>query len=141
MLIRDQQEWPVLKIFYHVLRYIMPIEFTVVGAYIRLEPLDLYSCQLSCCVLRHQVVIREVPKLLSFRAHSHHVSCLVVFRSAILCFRLVNSANSLVPQTVVALIRLHAIFDYSKAVLGGLGALCFIQVATMAACCAFYRRK
>ncbi|KAB5589037.1 hypothetical protein CTheo_7515 [Ceratobasidium theobromae] len=41
--------------------------------------------------------------------------------------------------SVVALIRLHAIFDYSKAVLGGLGALCFIQVATMAACCAFYR--
>ncbi|CAE6351667.1 unnamed protein product [Rhizoctonia solani] len=41
--------------------------------------------------------------------------------------------------SVVALIRLHAIFDHSKAVLGGLGMLLILQVGVMAACCAFYR--
>ena len=27
----NEQEWPPLKIIFHVLRYVMPIEFTVVG--------------------------------------------------------------------------------------------------------------
>lgn len=97
------KEWPPLKILYHLLRYVMPIEFTVVAVAFFDTKWSFERCQ-------------------GFYLFEPIVTmCLVS-----LC-------------SVVALIRLHAIFDHSKAVLGGLSALLLLQVGTMAACCAFYR--
>ena len=36
------KEWPVLKIFFHILRFYMPIEFTIVGEYL------LFICPTGC---------------------------------------------------------------------------------------------
>ncbi|CAE6483843.1 unnamed protein product [Rhizoctonia solani] len=96
-------EWPLLKILYHILRYVMPIEFTIVAVAFFDTKWPAERCQ-------------------SFYLFEPIVTmCLIS-----LC-------------SVVALIRLHAIFDHSKAVLGGLGILLSLQVGIMAACCAFYR--
>ncbi|QRW20355.1 hypothetical protein RhiXN_09330 [Rhizoctonia solani] len=98
-----QQEWPPLKILYHLLRYIMPIEFTIVAVAFFDTKWPFERCQ-------NFYLFEPIVTM-----------CLVS-----LC-------------SVVALIRLHAIFDHSKAVLGGLGMLLILQVGVMAACCAFYR--
>ncbi|CAE6361976.1 unnamed protein product [Rhizoctonia solani] len=97
------KEWPPLKILYHVLRYVMPIEFTIVAVAFFDTKWPADRCQ-------NFYLFEPIITM-----------CLVS-----LC-------------SVVALIRLHAIFDHSKAVLGGLGILLTLQVGIMAACCAFYR--
>ncbi|KAG8693933.1 hypothetical protein FRC08_008802, partial [Ceratobasidium sp. 394] len=97
------KEWPPLKIMYHLLRYLMPIEFTIVAV-------AFFDTKWSFDMCRRFYLFEPIVTM-----------CLVS-----LC-------------SVVALIRLHAIFDHSKAVLGGLSVLLLVQVATMAACCAFYR--
>ncbi|KAG9092410.1 hypothetical protein FRC06_000115 [Ceratobasidium sp. 370] len=97
------KEWPPLKVIYHLLRYLMPIEFTIVAVAFFDTKWSFHMCQRF--YLFEPIV----------------TMCLVS-----LC-------------SVVALIRLHAIFDHSKAVLGGLSVLLLVQVGTMAACCAFYR--
>ncbi|KAG8737035.1 hypothetical protein FRC11_002257 [Ceratobasidium sp. 423] len=96
-------EWPPLKIIYHILRYVMPIEFTVVAV-------AFFDTKWSFDRCKSFYLFEPIVTM-----------CLVS-----LC-------------SVVALIRLHAIFDHSKAVLGGLGMLLLLQVGIMAACCAFYR--
>ncbi|CAE7090942.1 unnamed protein product [Rhizoctonia solani] len=98
-----EQEWPPLKILYHILRYVMPIEFTIVAVAFFDTKWPLDRCQ-------NFYLFEPIVTM-----------CLVS-----LC-------------SVVALIRLHAIFDHSKAVLGGLGMLLVLQVGIMSACCAFYR--
>ncbi|KAF8606700.1 hypothetical protein BDV93DRAFT_468268 [Ceratobasidium sp. AG-I] len=97
------KEWPPLKIIFHVLRYIMPIEFTVVAVAFFDTKWSFARCQ-------------------SFYLFEPIVTMFLVS----LC-------------SVVAVIRLHAIFDHSKAVLGGLSVLLLAQVGVMAASCAFYR--
>jgi hypothetical protein len=97
------KEWPPLKIIYHVLRYLMPIEFTIVAV-------AFFDTKWSFDMCQRFYLFEPIVTM-----------CLVS-----LC-------------SVVALIRLHAIFDHSKAVLGGLSLLLLVQVGTMAACCAFYR--
>ncbi|KAG8694829.1 hypothetical protein FRC09_009574 [Ceratobasidium sp. 395] len=97
------KEWPPLKIIYHILRYVMPVEFTIVAVAFFDTKWSFDRCQ-------------------SFYLFEPILTMILVS----LC-------------SVVALIRLHAIFDHSKAVLGGLSVLLLAQVGVMAACCAFYR--
>ncbi|GBE84897.1 hypothetical protein SCP_0700770 [Sparassis crispa] len=97
------REWPLLKIFYHVMRVYMPIEFTAVGVAFFDTSFSLARCQSFYLV---------EPIL---------------------------TAVLLAVCSLVHVIRIHAIYEKNRAVLGGMSTLLLLQVVVTAVCCGFYQ--
>jgi len=97
------KEWPVLKIFFHILRFYMPIEFTIVGVAF----FDTKWSQETC---RHFYL-----------------------------FEPICTAILLAMCSAVHVIRIHAIYEKSRAVLAGMGGLLGLQIVVTAIACGFFR--
>jgi hypothetical protein len=97
------KEWPVLKIVFQVLRYLMPVEFIVVAV-------AFFDTQFTLDMCNKFYLFEPICTMI-----------LIALCSA------------------VHVIRIHAIYDKSRPILAGLGALLLIQVAVMAVSSAFYR--
>ncbi|KAG8848945.1 hypothetical protein FRB96_000966 [Tulasnella sp. 330] len=96
-------EWPFLKIAYHILRYLMPIEFTITAVAFFDTDFSLARCN---------------------KFYLFEPICTVV----LMC---VASASLAV--------RLYAVYDRSKLVMGLLGGFLFLQIVAMGVCTAFYK--
>ncbi|KAG8961832.1 hypothetical protein FRC03_004898 [Tulasnella sp. 419] len=97
------KEWPLLKITYHILRYLMPIEFIIVAVAFFDTGFSASQC------------------------------------SKFYLFEPIMTAILMTVTSASLAVRLYAIFDKSKAVMGALGALLFLQVVAQAICCGFYK--
>ncbi|KAH8104517.1 hypothetical protein BXZ70DRAFT_888058 [Cristinia sonorae] len=97
------KEWPMLKILFHILRFYMPIEFTVVGVAF----FDTKWSQAAC---------------------SHFY-----------LFEPICTAILLAMCSAVHVIRIHAIYEKSRAVLSLMGGLLAIQIVATAVACGFFR--
>ncbi|KAG8907849.1 hypothetical protein FRB99_002022 [Tulasnella sp. 403] len=95
--------WPLLKVTFHILRYLMPIEFTIVAV-------AFFDSKFS----------------------SNQCENFYLFEPIVSAFLLCVASFSLA-------VRLYAIWDKSKIVMGVLGSLLFLQIVTQAICCGFYR--
>jgi len=94
--------WPVLKILFNFLKFLMPIEFTIVGVAF----FDTRWSQHTC--------------------------------SKFYLFEPICTAFLLAAASAVHVIRVHAIYQKSRAVLIGLCSLFAVQVVVTAICCGFY---
>ncbi|TCD65097.1 hypothetical protein EIP91_003071 [Steccherinum ochraceum] len=98
------KEWPILKIFFHILRFYMPIEFTIVGVAF----FDTKWSQDQTC--------------------SHFY-----------LFEPIMTAILLAMCSAVHVIRIHAIYEKSRAVLTGMGGLLALQIVVTGIACGFFR--
>ena len=150
--------WPILKVIFNFLRLFMPAEFIVVGMCTSMNydpqlecspmitsrwflwhPMDS-SCTLAPALLLLIFLTRslpDLPKVLPIRTHMHCNLTRCDLRWTLLCFFFAICCQSSHPLAV-HVIRIHAIYDKSRAVLLGLGALYAVQIVVTAICCAFY---
>ncbi|KAG8985323.1 hypothetical protein FRB94_004191 [Tulasnella sp. JGI-2019a] len=96
-------EWPFLKIAYHILRYLMPIEFVITSVAFFDTTWTAERC-----------------------------SQFYLFEPICTVFLMSVASASLA-------VRLYAVFDRSKLVMGVLGGLLFLQIVAMGVCAGFYK--
>lgn len=104
------KEWPVLKVIFHVLRFLMPAEFVIVG-----KPYLPYSALFAHFLPIPAVAFFDTKFTLDMCAKFYLFEPVTTMVLVSLC-------------SAVHVIRVHAIYDKSRAILGGLGAVLLVQV-------------
>jgi hypothetical protein len=124
------KEWPVLKIVFQVLRYLMPAEFIIVGQC----HLYIYSrIYFSITVIFLSDLARWTPLL-----RSHYPPLAVAFFDTkftqnmcdkFYLFEPICTMILIALCAAVHVIRIHAIYDKSRPILAGLSAMLLVQVS------------
>lgn len=132
-----QKEWPLLKITFHILRLVMPIEFTVVAVafFDSSWSLEVSSASRSVMNWANELNRQRCQHFYLFEPIVTAFLMAVASRKQLMSHPL----PQLIASTVSLAIRLYAIWDKSKLVMGLLGSLLFVQVVAQAICCAFYQ--
>ncbi|KAJ3485855.1 hypothetical protein NLI96_g4652 [Meripilus lineatus] len=115
------KEWPPLKIIFHILRFYMPIEFTIVGTSVSPYPIT---------------DLAPYPRL---NLQASHSSTQSGPKTRFYLFEPICTAILLAMCSIVHVIRIHAIYEKSRAVLAGMGSLFALQVVVTAIACGFFR--
>ncbi len=106
------KEWPVLKIIFHLLRVLMPAEFIIVGQFYLLHIFLFLGAKFP------------YPAVAFFDTKFSLDMC-----NKFYLFEPVTTMILVSLCSTVHVVRVHAIYDKSRAVLGGLGAVLLFQVS------------